>query len=74
MASVTVRAGNALNDLMESQAAQMIGHLAGREGARRYSQEVREAVAQMADGEPSRQVRKRQQGGAQGLDLGVGEA
>ena len=72
--SVAMRAWDALNNLVEAESAQVIGHLAGGEGVRRYSEEGREAVAQEAVGKPSGKLWKRQQGVAQGLDLGIGAA
>jgi len=72
--SVTLCAGDALDDLMQSQASQVVGHLPGGESAGRLAEEGGGAVAQMAVREPSRELWKRQQGVVQGLDLGIGEA
>ena len=71
---VTMRAREALDKLMQPQAAQVISHLSGGEGGGGFPKESGEALPQMAVGESARQLRKRQQGVAEGLNLGIGEA
>src|SRR5271157_5739913 len=71
---VTVCAGDALDDLVQSEAAEMIGHLPGGQSAGGLAEQGGEALAQMAVGESARELRKSQQSMAQRLDLGIGEA
>jgi len=50
----------------------MIGHLPGGQSAGGLAEQGGEALAQMAVGESVRELRKAQQGMAQGLNFGVG--
>jgi hypothetical protein len=55
---ITMRAGNALDDLVQSQAAKMIGYLPRGQSAGGLAEQGGEASAQMAVGESARQLRK----------------
>ncbi len=69
---VAVGAGDAFDELVGAEPAQVVGDLAGGDGGQ--AAELGGEVAQVAVGEAAGQEPEDQQGGEQGLDAGLGEA